>query len=204
MFPSINKVIKILIFSDLIFLFGWGLITPILAIFIEKNIIGGDVKVAGIAIGIYWLAKSIIEIPIGRYLDRNHGEKDDFYFLVFGTTLASLTPLGFIFAKFPWQIYFLQLLHALGMAMAIPSWGGIFIRHIDKGKEAFSWSLESASLGIGTGVAGIIGGSFAKIFGFFPLFVMVSIFGTISSFLLFLIKKDLLPKERVYLLPKPH
>lgn len=203
MFKSINKVIKILIFYDLIFLFGWGLIAPILAIFIIKNIKGGNAQVAGIAIGIYWLLKSLLQIPISQYLDKNYGEKDDYYFLITGTFLASLVPLGFIFATLPWQIYLLQSFHALVMATVVPSWAGIFTRHIEKGKEAESWALDSSALGIGTGVAGIIGGIVAKTLGFTPLFIGVSLLGIISAFLCFLIKKELLPKEKVILIPKP-
>lgn len=203
MFKSINKVIKILILSDLILLFGWGLIVPILAIFITEQIKGGDVRVAGMAIGLYWLVKSIIQIPIGRYLDQKKGEKDDYYFMIFGIFLASLVPLGFIFAKLPWHIYFLQIIHALGMAMNIPAWGGIFVRHVDKGKEALSWSFESSAIGIGAGIAGILGGAIAKFFGFVPLFIGVFVFGIISAFLLFLISKDLIPKDKVFPIPKP-
>jgi len=55
MLKSINKVIKVLVLSDLALLFGWGLITPILAIFITESIKGGDARVAGVAVGIYWL-----------------------------------------------------------------------------------------------------------------------------------------------------
>lgn len=201
---SINKVIKVLIVSDFFLMAGWGLIIPILAIFIVDKIQGGDATVAGIAIGIYWVLKSLIQIPIGRYLDKTSGEKDDYYFLIIGTGLASLTPLGFIFATLPWHIYLLQGIHALGMAMAIPSWGGVFTRHIDKGKEAMTWGMESSSLGLGIGIAGIIGGIVAKTFGFTPLFIGVSVLGLIATFLFFLIAKDLLPKEKIFPVLKPH
>jgi len=203
MLKSINKVIKIMVFSDLFLASGWG----ILAIYIIKNIKGGDVEVAGIAMGVYWLFKSILQIPIARYLDRNHGEKDDYYALIGGTLLASLTPIGFIFAVLPWHIYVLQGIHALGMAMAVPSWSAIFTRHIGKGKEAFSWSLDSSSVGLGAGAAGVLGGTIAKVFGFIPLFVGVSVFGLLATLLFFLIKKDMLPrtsKDGVFPMPKYH
>jgi len=200
---SINKVIKVLVSSDLALLFGWGLINPILAIFIVENINGGDAKVAGMAVGIYWLTKSVIQIPIANYLDKNHGEKDDYYFLIGGILLASLTPFGFIFATLPWHIYLLQIIHALGLAAALPAWCGIFTRHIDKGKEAQSWALDSSALGIGAGAAGIIGGTVAEIFGFTPLFIGVGVFGIIAALLCLLIRKELSPKGKVILIPKP-
>jgi len=194
-----------MVFSDLFMSAGWGLINPILAVYIIKNVKNGDVEVAGIAIGIYWLLKSILQIPIARYLDKNHGEKDDYLFLVVGTFLASLTPLGFIFAYHSWHIYLLQMVHACGTAMAVPAWSAIFTRHIKDGQEAFSWSLDSSSIGLGSGFAGLAGGVVAKVFGFIPLFVAVSVFGLIATLLFLLIGRDMLPKtrhEQVYPMPK--
>lgn len=200
----ISKVIKFLVLSDLALLFGWGFISPILAIFITGHIQGGDVRVAGIAIGVYWLLKSLLQVPVSRYIDKNHGEKDDFYFLVVGTLLASLAPLGFIFASLPWHIYLIQALHAIGAGLALPAWCGIFTRHINKGKEAQSWALDSSALGIGAGVSGIVGGIIAKTFGFSPLFIGASVLGLIATFLCFLIKNNLIvPKKKTILIPKP-
>jgi len=203
MLQSINKVIKTLIFYDLIFLFGWGLVAPILAVFIIGNIKGGNVQVAGIAVGIYWVLKSLLQIPIGQYLDINHGEKDDYYFLIAGTFLAGLVPFGFIFATLPWHIYLLQAVHALAAAALTPSWGGIFTRHMDRGKEAQIWALDSSAFGIGVGIAGIIGGTVAKTLGFTPLFIGVGLCGVVSALLCFFIRDELLPKGKVMLIPKP-
>ncbi|OQX00524.1 hypothetical protein BWK69_01225 [Candidatus Parcubacteria bacterium A4] len=118
--------------------------------------------------------------------------------------LTSIVPLGYIFATLPWHLYLLEALHALGMAMVIPPWGGIFIRHAEKGKEAFCWSLESSGIGISAGVAGITGGLIAKAFGFLPLFLGVSILTMTATFLLFLIRKELLTKGKVILIPKQY
>ncbi len=204
-FIPLNRVIKTLITYDLFFNFGWGLVMPVLAIFVADKIQGGDVQVVGIAIGIYWLAKSILQIPIAKYLDADHGEKDDYYALISGTFLTTIVPIGFIFSYLSWHIYILQLLQAFGMALVIPSWSGIFTRHIDKEKEALSWSFDSSAVGMGTGFAGIIGGIVAKTIGFTPLFIIVSASGIIVMFLCFLISEDLLPKtqkDKAYLMPK--
>lgn len=203
MIEKINKVIKVLVASDLVLLFGWGLISPILAIFIAQNIQGGDVRVAGAAIGIYWLSKSALQIPIAHILDKEKGEKDDYYALIGGIMIASLAPIGFIFARTPLHIYLLQLVNALGMAFVVPSWSAIFTRHIDDGREALSWSLDSSALGIGSGVAGILGGVIAEVFGFIPLFIGVAVSGFLASTLLLLISKDIIPKGKVFPLPKP-
>lgn len=201
----INKVIKIMVFSDLCLNSGWGLISPILSIFIIKNIQGGDIRVAGISVGIYLLVKSVLQIPIAQYLDINHGEKDDYYALFLGTLITAISPIVFMFATVPWHIYVAQAIHAIGMAMAIPSWSAIFTRHIQKKREAMCWSLDSSALGLGAGVAGIIGGSIAQSYGFAPLFISVSIFNVIAALLFLFIIKDILPKvphKGVFLFPK--
>lgn len=181
-----------MILSDFFLSGAWGLIMPIMAIFIADKIQGGDVGVAGIAIGIYWILKSVIQIPISNWLDKGLGEKDDYNVMVFGLFLASLTPIGFIFSSQPWHVYVLQIVHALAMALVVPAWSGIFTRHMDSGKEAESWAMDSSALGVSTGIAGIVGGILAESFGFTVIFFGVSISGMIAVSLLFLIKKDII------------
>ncbi len=194
-----NKIIKILITSDFILNLGWGLVSPILAIFIVENITSMGpleaAKIAGFASLFYWITKSILQVPIGHYLDKNHGEKDDFWFMVIGTFLAAFVPIGYLFSSAPWHIYLLQILHATGMSMAFPSWLAIFTRHIDKGREAFEWSMESTFLSAGAGIAGGLGGILVGIFGFNMIFILVSILNIISAILLIFIKKDVSFKD---------
>jgi predicted MFS family arabinose efflux permease len=192
---NINRVIKILISSDFLLQSGWGLIGPIFAIFLTKQIQGGDLKMVGFVAATYWMAKSIIQPFIAHRLDRNHGEKDDFIFLVGGMYVANLIPLGYIFSTQPWHIFTLEFIRGVAMACVIPTWSGIFTRHINKGREAFSWSLESTGVGFAAGLAGAIGASLASIFGFKIVFVLVSIFGLMSSSLLILIRHQIFIKD---------
>ena len=193
---KINKVIKILITSDIFLNSGWGLLAPVFAIFILQNIQGGNAKVAGFAAMTYWIVKSSLQIPIGKYLDKNHGEKDDLYFLILGTILVGFVPFGYLVSSLPWHIYLCQILQAVGMAMVIPPWDAIFTRHIDKGKEAFEWGLESTTLGFSAGIAGAIGGLLVAFVGFKIVFIMVGSFTFLAAALLFLIRKELIPKTK--------
>jgi MFS family permease len=187
----LNKTIKKLIFYDFILLFGWGLAYPIISVFVINNIKGGDVKTAGIAIGVYWIVVSLVQIPVGVYLDSRKGEKDDFYFLAGGTLITGLVPFVFRLAFLPWHIYLFLFVYALGMGIAMPAWFGIFTRHIDGAKEAQSWAANQSLLGVGAGVAGIIGGIVAKEYGFTPLFTAVGCAGLLSVFFVLLIRKDI-------------
>ena len=202
MLKSINKVIKIFIASDLVLNWGWGLLGPVFAIFIVKNITAGDVaagaEIAGFAALTYWTVKSSLQIPIGRYLDRNHGEKDDFWFMVTGMFITGLVPFGYLLASLPWHIFICQALHATGMALVVPSLSAIFTRHIDDGKEAFEWGTRSTVVGYAIGISGAIGGILVAFLGFKIIFIMVGIFTMVSAALLLLIHKEISPKDRLF------
>jgi len=192
---KVNQVIKILIWSDLTFWSGWGLISPIFAIFIVEKIQGGTVAVVGMATAIYWILKSLLRIPIGLFLDSRQGEEDDFWFLFFGLIITSLVPFGYLMVVFPWHIYLLQILFALGMAMALAGSSAIFTRHINKGKEATEWGLDATSVGLGIGVAGALGGLLAASFGFTIVFILVGVLGILSAIILFPLLKVISPRS---------
>lgn len=194
---KMNKTIKILVSSDLIMFGALGLITPFFAIFITNQIKGGSIEVIGFAAGIYAILKSLLQIPIGKYLDKVKGEKDDFRFLILGYLIVALVPIGYIFSSLPWHIYILQAIYAIGMAMAYPSWFAIFTRHIDKGKEAFEWSVWSTNTDLGVGIAGIIGGIIVTKFNFNFIFILTTIFAYISVLSLLVIKNNILSNEPI-------
>lgn len=200
MLKIINKIVKVLIMSDFFLNLGWGLLSPVFAIFIlEKITTGGPLeaaKIAGFAALSYWITKSLLEIPIGHFLDKRHGEKDDFWFMIIGTFITALVPIGYLFSSMPWHIYSFQIIHAIGMAMTLPSWLAIFTRHIDKGREAFEWSMETTSIGAGAGIAGGVGGIMAGIFGFNILFIFVSALTVVSTILLLLVKNDVFKRNK--------
>ncbi len=149
----------------------------------------------GLVAASYWITKSVAQPFIAHQLDKNHGEIDDFKFLVVGMYIANLIPLGYVFATLPWHIFALEFIRGLSMACVIPTWSGIFTRHIDKGREAFSWSLESTGIGFAAGIAGAFGALLASIFGFPIVFILVSFFGLLSSSALLLMRPAIFLKD---------
>ena len=196
----ISNIVKALILSDFFINLGWGLMAPIFAIFIVQNITVGSVsegvKVAGFASLFYWITKSTLQIPIGHYLDKNHGERDDYWWMVAGTFMMSLVPLGYIISNQSWHIYALQIFYGVSAAMILPSFAAIFTRHINKGREALTWSTYSTCLGGAAGVAGGIGGIAVATFGFKPVLVFISVLTFIAATSLLVIKDDISPKNR--------
>ncbi len=193
----VNKTIVNLIAADFFLHSGWGLIAPIFAIFITDQIEGGSIEIVAFAAATYWIVKSAIQPFLANFLDIIKGEKDDFSFLVYGMFFVAFVPLGYFFASQVWHIILLEAVRGIAMACVVPAWFGIFTRHINKGWEAFSWSIQSTSLGFAAGMSAAFGGLVATFLGFKTVFVMVFILKIISAILLLSLRNKIFPEERL-------
>jgi MFS family permease len=188
---KINKIVKYLILADIAFWTGWGLVSPVFAIFIVEQIQGGTALVVGTATAIYWFFRSLLVFPSGRLLDKYIGEKDDYLFLVVGNLISTLVLFGYIFAVYPWHIYILQAFYGIGIAMGLSGWRAIFTRNIDKGKEASEWALDDTSLSLGTAAAGITTGLLVTKMGYAITFGIAGTLGMFSIILLLCLRKEI-------------
>jgi MFS family permease len=192
---GISKVNRTLIFSDFLLQAGLGLFAPIFAIFITRDLNGGTVAAVGFVTAAYWITKSVVQPFIARAFDNKKGERDDFLFMVIGMYVANVIPLGYIFVTNVAQLMVLEFIRGLAMACAIPTWGALFTRHMDKGWEAFSWSIESTAIGLAAGLSAALGGILVTILGFRWVFVLVSVFGLLASTVLLSLKKHMFLAE---------
>jgi MFS family permease len=191
---KVNRVIKYLIFGDLVFEASWGLISPVFAIFVVEKIVGGTPAVVGLASAIYLILFSFVRIPFSIYLDKKKGESDDFWSMFFGFLVASLLPFFFIFSKFPWQIYLLQGVYGISTSAAFAGYMSIFTKKIDIGKEATEWGIRASLISLAMGISAAIGGFLVENFGFNLTFILVGIFSLLSSILIFALKNEFLKR----------
>ncbi len=192
MLKNINKVVRVIVTADFFYNSAFAAFGPVFAIFVINNIQGGSARVAGLATAIFWITKSIFQLPIARFLDKTDGERDDFWAMFLGYLFSGLVPLFYIFATEPAHLYLIQMFYGLVMAWAVPAWYSIFTRHVDKWRISFEWSLESVfAVGIAAAVASALGGYVADIFGFKVLFLISGLMSIFASLLLLLLKKDL-------------
>lgn len=188
---QINPVIKILTVSDIFILSGFGLVSPIFAVFLTDYIQGGSVEVVGFASMIYLLTKSLGQLPAAQIVDKIRGERDDFWAMVMGSIATSLVPLLYLFAKIPIHIYFIQFLYGLSQACTFPSWMAIFTRHVDPKREGIEWGIYFTLIDLSGAGAAAIGGVIANNLGFSPLFVLISFLSFIGSAWLLLIYEEM-------------
>ena len=187
---KLNKIIKYLIYSDLIFYTGWGLISPIFAIFLLQSIIGGNAFVVGMAAAVHLVVRSLLRIPFGIRADKS--QRVSYKFMLWGLLIAALVPLGYIISKNVWHIYILQAVLGASLAMSTAGWTCIFTRHMDKGKESTEWGVDAVAVGLGPGIAAAIGGVAVTYFSFNYVFIIVTLVGLIGVLLLLFVKKDIL------------
>ncbi len=168
----LNRVILLLIMGEFLLMTFLAFTVPIYSIFVLEEIPGGTVTVVGYSLAVYWIVKSVLQIPIARWLDRHNGEYDDYWTMIAGSVLGALAAIGFyFFAHELWHVYALEALFGIADAMVVPPFYAIFSRHLDQSHESFEWSLRSsisydAASALGAAIGGIIGGMFGLRFVF--------------------------------------
>jgi DHA1 family quinolone resistance protein-like MFS transporter len=171
-------------YSDVLMLSGWGLVNPILAIFITEQIDGGTVVLAGFASTTYLLVKSILQIPVARFIDLKRGERDDYWVMIVGSVLISVTAFAFMFASAPWHVIAIQVISGIGGALSYPSWQSIFTKHLDKREEGLEWSLYFTATDLGAAMAASVGAVVAYIYGYQMLFWVVGVMSVMGTLFL--------------------
>lgn len=188
---KVNPVIKVLIVSDFIVWSSYQLFAPIFALFVSEHIAGGSLAVVGIASALFLVSKSVFEMFVGVYIDKTESERDDLYTAILGTIITAGAYFMYPVISEVWELYAVQMLAGLGAAVAYPGWYSMFTHHVDKGKEAFEWSLYDVVLGLGMAGSAALGGLMADTYGFTVLFVSVASLTVLGGVLLVFVKGNI-------------
>lgn len=160
------------------------------------KVAGATIVTVGLIMGFYWLVKSVLQIPVANYLDKHDGEKDDFYVLLISLFLAAVAAFMLSKTSTLWQLFLAQFLYAIAMGFYVPSWAGIFSRHLDSKRFSFDWSFDSTVSGLTSFVSAILAGFLAQKFGFSAVFFIVGVLSLASVILLFMIPDLIIPKGK--------
>ena len=152
-----NRTMKLLLLSDIFVLTGFGLIQPILAIYInDGGVTGGTMLTAGLASALFLFTKSLVQLPFGHYVDNQSGKAK---WLLLGTLLMACVPIIYITAHSIYQIYLAEMVYGLGSGLAYPTWLGLWSANLDQGKRKLPVVDLPTSTGIGTAATGAAGRS---------------------------------------------
>jgi MFS family permease len=195
-----NKTLKLLIISDIFILGGFGLISPIMSIFIEGGLKDGSIFAAGMASTIWFATQSILQILFANKFN----PKDRLWMLRIGTMIIVLVPFGYIFMTSVYHLYVIEFLYAIGAALAYPSWSSLFTAHLENGQRGFQYSVHSSGVGFAAAITAGIGGWIAQnvninfgvihLTGFQTVFLLTGIISIIGALFLFYIEKRALKK----------
>lgn len=191
---KVGRVVRYLVLADLFFLFGWGLVDPVFSVFIVQKIPGATLVTVGTSAAIYWILRAILQLPIANYLDRTPGEKDDLLALTGGLLMAGLSSFAFGWVTSIWQLYLVQIIHAIAFALYVVSWPAIFSRHLDKDRISFDWSFDSTTIAVATGISGFLSGLIATVWGYLAVFIFGGILSIVAAFVLISAPDLVLPK----------
>lgn len=168
-----NRTMKLLMLSDIFVLTGFGLIQPILAIYInDGGVAGGSMLSAGLASALFLFTKSLVQLPFGRYVDNQPGKTR---WLILGTLLMALVPVIYVSAQSIYHVYLAETIYGIGSGLAYPTWLGLWSANLDKGQESFQWSVYSTSTGLGTAATGAAGAAVTSLVGFSATFILAGI-----------------------------
>ena len=168
---TINKAVQILLMYLFFINMAESLFGPIIAVFVLENIGGATLQTVGFALAFYAIVKSVVQVPVARFLDSHDGERDDFYVLMAGAALEVLYPFAFLIISETWHLYILEAMVGLSSGLLMAAYYSLFARHVDHGSEGFEWSLFSVwSLTVSGAFGAAVGGWFADQYGFRTLF----------------------------------
>jgi MFS family permease len=191
---KVGRLVKFFVISDFFLLAGWGLIDPVFSVFIIQRVVGGTLLTVGIAAAIYWIIRSVAQIPIANYLDSIPGEHDDFMALIGGLMLVGISAIAMCWVVQVWELYVIHAIQAIAFALYYASWPTIYSRHLDKDAISLDWSLDSAVSGVGAGITGFLGGVIAGTLGYNTVFIAAGLLAFVAAFVLLAVPDLILPK----------
>jgi len=178
--------LKVLLLSSLFTNLAAGLLGPLYAVYVEK--IGGNLITAGTAFAILPIVSGALIFLFSKWEDRvKHQEK----LLIWSRALNVAGFLGYLFIRNPTDLFLVQAVFGVSLAIGGPAFYSLYSKNLDRGKFASEWGvLESVCL-MTIGIAAIVGGYVAEDFGFRTLFFLMFIISILSFIIsLFLLKKN--------------
>ncbi|HRI05384.1 MAG TPA: MFS transporter [Candidatus Dojkabacteria bacterium] len=191
-----KKVLSILTLSDFSTWSSANLTGVIFTLFALEHIKDATITDVGFSSLLFLSVSAILNIPLGRLLDRTRGFLDENYVLVASSVVRGGALILLAFSTQLWQLYLLQAILGVARSMNYVSWRVLFSKFLDPKHVAEQWSVYDSIIAIGLGFAALIGGYLGDNFpytyvifiagvvtiigGVFPLFIHKEIKETVQ------------------------
>lgn len=182
-----NRLQRILLLTDALYIFSGGLLGPIYALFVKS--IGGDLLDASGAFALFMVSAAVTVFLLALWEDKS---KHQTKFVIVGYGIGVLGYFAYLFVNSPISLFLVQVILGLSVALKDPAYDALFSnsqKHL-----ALAWGEWEAVDYLVLGLGALIGGLIAQNFGFdyllFVMFVMSFFSFVLSLFLLRLKKKE--------------
>jgi MFS family permease len=182
-----NKYLKVLLISSLIWNFGDGMLGPLLAVFSEK--IGGTILDISYAWAIYLIVMGVFTIFVGKFSDKYSKEK----IMILGYLVTTAFTFAYVFVDTPTKLFMVQAGLGIGIALCNPTWYALYSKYSDDGKDGFQWGLSDGLTNIVSALSILCGGLILQYMSFNALFITmgtVQLLSTIYQAKILLFKKE--------------
>ncbi len=174
----------LLLISEVIFQFGNGMLSPLLAIFV-RDIGGGDIMNVGIAYSIFLFVTGIMAIIFGKLSDK-WGRKR---LIIIGSLISLPIPFLYMYVTGMTQIAILQAWNGIATGITWAPWMAMLSDVTEEDSRGLLFGIYAGAFTIMPGLGALIGASIVKAFGFQTMFFLIGVLGILSTAVLFGIKE---------------
>lgn len=174
-----NKYLKLLLIANSLFVFASSLIVPIYAALVLE--VGGGVELAGLLVGTQFLAGTFFGIVVIKLADRKN--RDERLIKANYLLRALAWFFIFLFPSIP-GLFLAQLIIGVSEAIGTPAFNALVSEHLDTKSHIKEWATFGLVSNFIVAIASVVGGIVAVRLGFPLLFLMMSLLGLGSFFLL--------------------
>ncbi len=181
----INHSLWAMLVVSALYMFAFGMFSPLYAIFVEK--VGGDISAASNAWAVFMLTAGIMTFLTGRW---ENNAKQTVVGLAWSQFLVAGAYLMYYFTDRIAMLYSAQILLGLGASFFWPAFHSLYGKHVDKHNQAKQWSFYDALAYLLPAMAAVIGGWLVNNYGFNTVFMIMAIMSAMCGiYILFLPKK---------------
>jgi len=162
---TVKRLNRVVIFLTLSDVFAWGTFTitsALTGLYLANKLGQNAIQYVGIGTAIYFLTRSLTQIPLGRLTDKYKNDKDEILILFVGVILMGIPFVFYPYISSQYHYFFLQFIFGLGVALNVTNWRKLFALNVDGGREGRQYAMYETIISAFTAIFSITGGFIAN------------------------------------------
>lgn len=178
-----TKTLRILFFIQFFNLFTIELLNPVYAAYVTN--LGGNLFTAGSALSVRLAIIGVLIFISGKIAGKYRTEKLQ---LLIGYSIGLAVVAGYLLISTPAQLFILQILLGLSIAIAQPAYNGLFSSRLGNASHTSRWGTYFAMTYFAGALAALLSGFISQTYGFDSLFlamIFTQSLGALGTLLLY-------------------